>query len=260
MTPSTQPIAVPILLYHSVNERPAAGQEQFTVTPAAFCEHMRAVAESGRTAITVRDYVAFLRGERALTARPVLITFDDGFADTRVAVEQLLGAGLGATVFVTSGLIGREGMLTPAGVRGLAHLGDGVELGAHSVTHPRLDELEPGRAREEIRASRTALEEIADTPIDSFAYPHGAYDRRVREMVVNAGFTAGAAVKNALSHSRDDPFALARVSITARTQARQVEALLSGSGARIARSRERLRTRGYRAARRLRRRTWAVTA
>ena len=246
---------MPVLLYHSVNERPAAGQEIYTVTPAAFREHARALAESGRSAITVGEYASVLRGERYLPPRPVIITFDDGFADTRAAVEVLLDGGLAASVFVTSGLIGLEGMLTRDGVRELAGLSRRVELGAHTVTHPRLDEIGPARAAREIGGSRSALEQIAEMPVGSFAYPHGAYDRRVRELVAEAGFSAGAAVKNALSHSRDDPLALARVTITARTTTRQVEALLSGSGARLVGSRERIRTRGYRAVRRLRRRT-----
>jgi len=248
-------VTVPILLYHSVNERPAAGQELYTVTPGTFGEHVRAIAESGRSAITLGEYASVLRGERYLPARPVLVTFDDGFADNRRAAERLLDAGLAASVFVTSGLIGRPGMLTREDVRELARLSERIEIGAHSVTHPHLDELAPEQAAQEIRGSRRALEEFAEISVESFAYPHGAYDRRVRGMVVEAGFTACAAVKNALSHSCDDPFALARVTITARTRASHLEALFAGSGARLAGPRERLRTRGYRAVRRMRRRT-----
>ena len=250
-------VTVPILLYHSVNERPAAGQELYTVTPGAFGEHLRAIADSGRSSITLAEYASVLRGERYLPARPVVVSFDDGFADNRRAAERLLDAGLAASVFVTSGLIGRPGMLTRQGLRELARLSEQLEVGAHSVTHPHLDELAPERAAAEIRGSRRVIEEITEIPVGSFAYPHGAYDRRVRGMVVEAGFTACAAVKNALSHSHDDPFALARVTITASTRAGHLEALLAGSGARLVGPRERLRTRGYRAVRRIRRRTAA---
>ncbi len=248
------PTTVPILLYHSVCDRPATGQEGFTVTPAVFGQHVRAISDAGRTALTVSELACALRDERPVPDRPVLVTFDDGFADVRPAVELLLGAGLGAAVFVTSGYVGNQAMLTRADVRELAGLGERVEVGAHSVTHPRLDEIGAERAAMEIAGSRAALEDIVQAPIQSFAYPHGAYDRRVRAAVIDAGFVAAVAVKNALSHGEDDPFALARVTIMASTSAHRIETLLAGSGAPPAWRRERLRTRGYRSVRRLRRR------
>ena len=147
MTPPTARTTVPSLLYHSINDRPAIGQDAFTVTPAAFREHVRAISDAGRTALSIGEFVSALRGERSLPSRAVLVTFDDGFADTRPAIELLLDAGLTASVFVTSGWIGEKAMLTPSGVRKLADL---VEVGAHSVTHPRLDELNIAQAAAEI--------------------------------------------------------------------------------------------------------------
>lgn len=250
---------IPILLYHSVSETPAPGQEAFTVTPAAFREHVRAVCDSGRASLTVSELAAALRGDRPLPARPVLVTFDDGFADVRGAVGSLIHAGLKATVFVTSGWLGRASMLTEDGVRDLAAQGEGVEIGAHTVTHTRLDEIGVARAAGEITASRDALEQLVRGPVRSFAYPHGAYDRRVRGAVIDAGFGAAAGVKNALSHNEDDPYALARMTVTATTSTGRVEALLAGAGAPRAWARERTRTRGYRSVRRLRRRIgWAA--
>jgi peptidoglycan/xylan/chitin deacetylase (PgdA/CDA1 family) len=181
------------------------------------------------------------------------VTFDDGFADVRPAVEHLLGVGLAATVFVTSGWIGKSTRLTRSGLRDLAGL-EHVEVGAHSVTHARLDELGSRRAAAEISGSKAAIEDILQAPVEVFAYPHGAYDRHVRGAVERAGFRAGAAVKNALSHSGDDPYALARLTIGDSTGATRIEALLAGAGAPLAHRRQRVQTRGYRSLRRLARR------
>jgi peptidoglycan/xylan/chitin deacetylase (PgdA/CDA1 family) len=251
--PTPAATVVPILLYHSIADQPAHGQAPFTVTPAAFREHVRAIADSGRTALTVSEYASALRGERECPHRSVLVTFDDGFADVRAAVDLLLGAGLAASVFVTTGLLGRPAMLRSRDVRDLAAL-DRVELGPHSVTHPRLDEVRGGTLNAEINGSKRALEDIIKAPVGSFAYPHGAYDQHVRAAVRDAGFQAAAAVKNALSHNQDDIYALARVTVTANTTARHLELLVDGSGAPLAWRREHLRTRGYRSLRRVRRR------
>jgi peptidoglycan/xylan/chitin deacetylase (PgdA/CDA1 family) len=253
-------ITVPILLYHSVCDRPVAGQEGFTVTPAVFREHVCAISDAGRAPLTISELATALRTERGLPPRPVLVTFDDGFADVRPAVELLLGAGLAATVFVTSGWVGREGMLTPGGLRELNKLDERVELGAHSVTHPRLDELRTAQATEEIADSKAALESVLEAPLRSFSYPHGAYDTRVRAAVIDAGFSVAAAVKNALSHERDDVFALARMTVMSDTSAARIGTLLNGSGAPLAWGEERLRTRCFRSYRRFCRRVGRVVA
>lgn len=249
MTPPTVHTIVPSLLYHSINDRPATGQEAFTVTPAAFREHVRAISDAGRAALSIDEFASALRGERPLPPRAVLVTFDDGFADTRPAVELLLDAGLTASVFITSGWVGEKAMLTPSGIRQLADL---VEVGAHSVTHPRLDELGIAQAAREISDSKAALEELIQAPLESFAYPHGAYDRRVREAVIAAGFQSAVAVKNALSHDEDDPWAIARYTVCNATSTQQIARILDGRGIPRAWRHERLRTRGYRTVRRLR--------
>jgi peptidoglycan/xylan/chitin deacetylase (PgdA/CDA1 family) len=252
---------VPVLLYHAITEESPRGLERLTVRPSLFHEHTRAIADAGRVALTVTELAEALRGRLALPSRPVLMTFDDGFADTLNAVELLLGGGLAASVYVTIGLLGRPAMLTGRAVRALDELGGRVEVGAHALRHTRLDELSGAERRSEIIGSKSALEQILRKPVQSFAYPYGAYDRSVRQAVIDAGYTAAAAVKNALSHEGDDPFALARVTVTARTTAREIEALLAGSGAPLAWRRERVRTSSYRRVRRLRRAVgWAVAS
>jgi peptidoglycan/xylan/chitin deacetylase (PgdA/CDA1 family) len=246
-------------LYHSVSDAPPPGQKaRFTVSRSRFHEHLGAIAASGATALTIPELAAGLRGDRALPARPIAVTIDDCFDDTVDAVGALSEVGLSSTVYVTTGAVG-----TPAGisVAGLSALIDAAaEVGAHSVSHPHLDELGPAAVTLELRHSREALEHHLARPVTTFAYPHGAHDRRVRDAVIEAGFTSAVAVKNALSHPRDDPFAIARWTVTRDTGARALAELMEGRGAPLAWSGERYRTRAYRAARHLRQRLRALGA
>jgi hypothetical protein len=89
--------------------------------------------------------------------------------------------------------------------------------------------------------------------VDSSAYPHGAFDRRARGLVVAAGYTSAAAVKNALSHPSDDPFAIARWTVRSTTTAADLAAVLNGTGAPRAWHGQRVRTRAFRVVRRARR-------
>jgi peptidoglycan/xylan/chitin deacetylase (PgdA/CDA1 family) len=244
---------IPVLLYHSIADEPLPADRLHTVSRGCFEAHADAIAAANRVGTGVTELADALRGTRPLPERPVVITFDDGFADTYDAVESLLARGLRSSVYVTTGAIGRVGRLAAADVVALSRR-PGVELGAHAVRHRRLDELDDRELASEVRDSREALEELTQRPVLSFAYPHGAYDRRVRDAVIAAGYRSSAAVKNAASHLGDDPFAIARWTVTAGTPASRIAEVLDGRGLPRAWRHERLRTRGYRAARRQRRR------
>jgi hypothetical protein len=106
----------------------------------------------------------------------------------------------------------------------------------------------------EVMGSMRWLERGTNRPVYSFAYPHGAYDHQVRAAVICAGYRSAAAVKNAFSHRGDDPFAIARFTVTANTTDQQLAEVLQGKGIPLAWRRERVRTRAHRIARRYRRR------
>jgi peptidoglycan/xylan/chitin deacetylase (PgdA/CDA1 family) len=243
---------IPVLLYHSVADDPRRGDRRYTVSLADFEAHVGAVRTSGRVPMRIGDLANGLRGHRPLPDRAVAITFDDGFSNTYGAIETLLRYELPSTVYVTSGEIGSPDRLSAAQLAELGQLSS-VEVGAHSVSHRWLDELELPELTDEVRVSKARLESLTGVGVDSFAYPHGAYDLLVRESVIAAGFRSAVAVKNAVSHARDDPFAIARWTVTSDTPASRIARVLDGEGVPLAWSRERLRTRVYRAARRRRR-------
>lgn len=241
----------PVFLYHSVTTDPKPGLQRWTVTPSDFDRHIELIAASGRSPMTITQLAAALRAGD-LPERPVAVTFDDGFADNVAAVARLHQAGLPSTVYVTSDYLGRTRMLDAPGLRDLAAI-PGVEIGAHSVSHPRLDEIRRSEMAHEVRVSRERMEDVLGFQIASFAYPHGAHDGRVMAEVASAGFSSAAAVREALSHPGDHPFRIARLTIEATTTRAQIERALDGTGFPAASTRERPRTVAYRYFRRARR-------
>jgi peptidoglycan/xylan/chitin deacetylase (PgdA/CDA1 family) len=245
--------SVPVLLYHAVVATPPMGREHWTVTPTRFAEHVEAIVASGRATLTISELAACIRGERTLDRDAVAITFDDGYADTAATIRTLLRHGVGSTVYVTTGTVGAPGMIGAGDVPAIAAL-DGVEVGAHTVSHPHLDELPDAAVEEEVAGSKRALEDLAGIRVSSFAYPYGAHDRRVKASVERAGYGSAAAVKDAISHLEDDPYAIARWTVTADTTAERLAGVLRGEGVPRSWRGERVRTRASRAARRARRR------
>lgn len=250
-------VVIPVLLYHSVSDSPAPDSSWGAVSRAEFVSHVDAIVASGRDAIGITTLAAMLRGEQPLAERPVAVTFDDGYADTYRAVELLRASGIVSTVYVTTGEIGAPDRLLPQQIVGLTEL-PGIEVGAHGVHHHRLDELQQHELVKEVGESKAHLEQVIGERIDSFAYPHGAHDCRVSAAVIAEGYRSAAAVKNAVCHAGDDPFAIARWTVTAGTPAQRIAQVLEGDGVPLAWPGERLRTRAYRTARRVRRHLFAT--
>lgn len=247
---STESSAIPVLLYHSVAEHENAGLPGYNATPDEFERQIDALVASGREVVDFAELGRRLR-DRTATGDLASITFDDGYSDNLAACRRLSERGLPATVFITTGMTGLDNTMSHDQLRELDAL-PGIELGAHSVSHPHLDALSADDAHSEIERSREDLGEILGHPVSTFAYPHGAYSPTVLKIVREAAFDAVAAVKNALSHPSDDPLAIARWTIHSGVSIDEVTDVVNGRGAPIAWRGERLRTRAARIARRAR--------
>lgn len=257
---------VPILMYHAVAHSPAPATHGLSVSPGAFAEQMELLRETGFTPLTTAALGTAWRTGAPLPMRPVLITFDDGYEGVhRHALPVLASLGFRATVFLSTGwLRGRhdEGgaldtMLDWDQVRELAAAG--TEIGGHSHTHPQLDQLDDARLGFEISYCREIIAAELGAAPDSFAYPYGYSDRRVREAVGAAGFSQSLAVGNALARRRQGPYALKRVTVRRDTGMAEFARLVDGRAIGRTFAKDRALTKGYAVVRRTRAAARAVT-
>lgn len=127
------------------------------------------------------------------------VTFDDALEQTgEVALPLLAERGMGASVFVATGLLGRphphvsgERVMSASQVVDMAAAG--VEVGAHSVDHPRLRDLSDVELADQLRRSRARLEDLLGRPVTTMAYPFGAHDERVVRAAREAGYDVACA-------------------------------------------------------------------
>lgn len=81
------------------------------------------------------------------------------------------------------------------------------EIGAHTMTHPRLTRLQPDAARREITESKKWIEDIIGKPCDMFCYPYGDENAAMRALAKEAGYR-GARTVEQLKFSGGDPFGM----------------------------------------------------
>jgi peptidoglycan/xylan/chitin deacetylase (PgdA/CDA1 family) len=100
----------------------------------------------------------------------------------------------------------------------------GIEIGAHTVTHPILARIDALQARREIEESRERLGEIIGAPVRAFAYPNGRpgsdYGAEHVQMVRRAGFKLAVSTAWGAVRRGSDAFQIPRIAPWDRSVAR----------------------------------------
>jgi len=187
-------LSVPILLYH--------------YAPGDFAAQLEHLKTHSYNVVDLDQVAAAMSGGTPLPDKPVVITFDDGFANQLQAFETLRQYNMKATYFIITGgtasrwCIGagrRSGdPLQPPGGCGDSYLNwDQVRMldrsglitiGAHTVDHQNLASDSPEQQLFEISQSKVQLESQLGHPVHHFCYPYGSYNQTTVDLVRQAGF------------------------------------------------------------------------
>ena len=233
-------LVVPILMYHRINvvtpETPPESRG-LTVHPHDFARQMRWLRDHGYASITQRALWDALVCGRRLPARPILITFDDGYRDVFFQASPVLRRfGFRATAYVVSGRIsaGDPSFLTWPLLRALERRG--IEIGSHTVAHRDLTSLPDAALLEDLRSSRRTLERRLGHPVPWLAYPFGRNDTRVRRLARRAGYLLAVTTQPGTLASAREPLALPRLRVLATTGVTGLARMLAAAqfGARVA--------------------------
>ncbi|HEV8539339.1 MAG TPA: polysaccharide deacetylase family protein [Bacteroidota bacterium] len=224
-THNGNPNKIKILVYHRIVDDDRIANSHWTCLHVReFRKHLELIERWGFTTITFHDYRLFLRGELNLPRKPVILTFDDGFAEiSDLAFPALQNFGMKGVVFVVADRkiksnIWERDLAVPRGqllrrdqIIELAK--EGFEIGSHSFSHPRLTELGEDDAWREISHSRLIIEDLIGSPLRSFSYPYGLVNENLKKMVRNAGYSIGCGVFSGSALFCHDLFELRRITM-----------------------------------------------
>lgn len=218
------PATIPVLMYHRiVTEQPAGDSlTGLTVTARQFEAQLRSLQQRGFSTLTFREIDAVARREQSLPARPILLTFDDGYEDNYSQAFPLLQQfGMNGVVYLVADRKRRTNfwdgdrpqvpLLSFAQVREMAR--HGIEFGSHTLAHPHLPSLSSSKAKEEIRRSKFVIEDLLGTSVVSFAYPYGEVSDEVKAIVADEDYRFAVAADNGPLVFYRDPYQIRRTQV-----------------------------------------------
>lgn len=214
----------PVLMYHGIHDSErddGVFNPVYSVTTDAFRRQLDRLADLGFTTVRLDEH----REE----THPVVLTFDDGdVSNLEVALPLLQERGMVAEFFVTSGFVGRPGMLTPLGVRELAEAG--MRIQSHGRTHEPLADLDDAVLEGELSGSRDALESWSGTRPDALSLPGGRGGARELRIAERLGYRHVLNSVPGPNRRRRPGHYLHRIAVTRSTALHEFDALIRWRG------------------------------
>ena len=214
----------PILMYHQIRPLPPPTDRlrSLSVAPDAFRRQMTLFRRLGYRGLSVRELQPYLRGERQ--GKVFGISFDDGFLNVLTHAMPVLDAlGFTATCYFVAGRFGgandwdagaptaRSPLMTCADM--LAWRDHGHEIGSHTLDHVALSYVPSPVSDFQLTESKRKLERLSGQCVESFCYPYGDLDARVRDQVIAAGYGNATTTRRGCAGANDDPFLLPRIPV-----------------------------------------------
>lgn len=215
---------LPVLLYHHVGPPRPGTIPNLTISPDKFERHVSWLARRGFVGIRPSDWLRWLRDGTGLPEKPILLTFDDGYADIAdYALPVLRRHGFSAAVYIVTGQLGGTNawdevqgggthrLMTLEQIRYWA--AQGIEFGAHTRTHPDLTRLSAAELAAEVSGSKNDLASLLGSPVVSFVYPYGEVSEAAYELA-RGEFDLAFTTERGLNYLRTDPHLLRRIDIS----------------------------------------------
>jgi peptidoglycan/xylan/chitin deacetylase (PgdA/CDA1 family) len=181
-----------VLLYHLLG----AMKTPMSISPEHFEEQMRWLLDNHVEIVTTSELASFLDGTLELPEKVAVVTLDDGHISTYTRAFPILKRlGVRFTVALnTEAIEGRRPeAVTWKNVKEMVASGL-CELASHSHIHGHMDRLTEEMNRREVSLSRSILEARTGVRPETFVFPFGGHNARVRALVAEAGYRAAFAV------------------------------------------------------------------
>ena len=217
---------IPVLTYHRVVMTPPTNSRvNMYVTVDDLEEQILSLKMRGYETVTFKEIA-----DGRCVKKPVIISFDDGYADNYQNLLSLLQKHNARAVIYT--LANRqlknnlwdmksgepEWPLMNDKQLQECHDSGLIEIGSHGINHQHLPQLSDQEVQQEIYQSKEILEEVLSSEIVSFAYPYGDYSEREARLVKDAGYLFGIGTVNGPVQAAMDRYRIRRITMFPNTK------------------------------------------
>lgn len=201
-----KPKGIPVLMYHKIGEDV---DNDAVIREDLFRAQMKFLKDNGYHPLTMEQLYAYVTKGEAVPEKPVVLTFDDGYADTYSIVYPLMKEyGFPATVFVNIDDMGTR--LTWEEVKEMYN--NGITIANHGYSHIEMGQLSQAEQVNNIRKGQEALERELGIKSPWFCYPYGDRNEFTEAAIKEAGVKMAMAMKpQGWAHEGDDPYHVLRV-------------------------------------------------
>jgi peptidoglycan/xylan/chitin deacetylase (PgdA/CDA1 family) len=208
---------VPILMYHYLSVPPPDADRiriDLSVSPAMFEQQLAYLKENGYTTISLGDLYDALAGGRGLPAKPVILTFDDGYRDAyENALPLLKKYGMRGTFFIVTDFIhaGHPAYLTWPMVQALNDSGMSIEN--HTRSHADLRRRNDDFLVWQILGAIESIQAYTGKRPQFFCYPGGFFDDNTVRVARSASILAAVTTQYGKTHGLGDAMVWSRVRV-----------------------------------------------
>jgi peptidoglycan/xylan/chitin deacetylase (PgdA/CDA1 family) len=213
-----------ILMYHMISEPKTAAEVKYACPPRQFEKHVQMLLNQGFKPISINAVENYYTHQASIPDKSFLITLDDGFEDNYTNAFPIFQRyNIPAVIYLATGLLGKTNqwmnvptfserkMLSWRQIKEMAN--HGIHFGSHTVSHPKLTELDDDTVKMELGQSKQIIEDQLGVECAHFAYPYGLITEKTRELVRQAGFKTACSTRSGFNNDERDPCMLHRIEV-----------------------------------------------
>lgn len=211
-------------MYHAFGGVRSGEMRRYACSEKEIARQASALASLGYSAVNISTACGDMAGREPRQRSMIGMTMDDGYMDNyEIAAPVLNRFGFTATVFIVGSYVGKTNewmerngfqsrrLMGWEEIRSLAMMG--FEIGSHTLSHPDLRHISDRDLAREVGDSKKMIEDKIGRAVDSFSYPHGLMDARVKDAVARAGYRFACTTNSGFNRPGKDRLVLRRMEV-----------------------------------------------
>ncbi len=215
---------IPILMYHSISYEEG---NTLRIPKENFRLQMKYLKDNNYTTLTLDELYSYMKTDKKLPLKPIVITFDDGYKDNYTNAYPILKEfNLKATVFVITNTIDQDkNYLTSNEIKLMDK--NNIRIESHTASHDHLSQIPYIANVKSMTTAKSKLEKILDRKINYIAYPYGEYNSNTIKAAKQTGYKLAFSTEYGWIDKNNNIYSLGRIYVSSNYNLQKFETKLN---------------------------------